>query len=187
MNKQKSYISTIYGDIDISIIERASNIRMLISDVDGVMSNGLIYVNKEGEEKQGFNVRDGYGIRCLLSCGIKVAIITGRHSKSIYSYFNKIGIEHLYMGSLKKIIAYKDLMSKVPISEKQIAYIGDDLIDWPVMSLVGLNITVADGHPLLLSQANYITKASGGKGAVREICDIILIAQNKFQKCIDNI
>ncbi|MBD2810118.1 3-deoxy-manno-octulosonate-8-phosphatase KdsC [Xenorhabdus sp. Vera] len=178
---QRDYLDTCYGPVSKDIIEKARKIRLLICDVDGVMSDGLIYMGNEGEELKAFNVRDGYGIRCLITSGIEVAIITGRKAKLLENRAETLGITHLYQGQSDKILAYKELLDKLALQSDQIAYIGDDLIDWPVMAQVGLSVAVADAHPLLLPKADYVTRIAGGRGAVRELCDLVLFAQNKLE------
>jgi 3-deoxy-D-manno-octulosonate 8-phosphate phosphatase (KDO 8-P phosphatase) len=180
MTQVLDVVETCYGAVSRDIIKRASTIRLLICDVDGVMSDGLIYMGNSGEELKAFNVRDGYGIRCLLTSDIEVAIITGRRAKLLEDRCQTLGITHLYQGQSDKLLAFQELLDKLSLSPDQVAYIGDDLIDWPVMARVGLSVAVADAHPLLLGRANYVTRIAGGRGAVREVCDLILIAQEKF-------
>lgn len=175
-------IDTCYGPIAQTVMEKAAKIRLLICDVDGVMSDGLIYQGNSGEELKAFNVRDGYGIRCLLTSGVEVAIITGRKAKLLEDRANTLGITHLYQGQSDKLLAYRELLDKLALRPGEVAYIGDDLIDWPVMAEVGLSAAVADAHPLLLPKADYVTQISGGRGAVRELCDLILLAQNKLDE-----
>ncbi|CAK9883690.1 MAG: 3-deoxy-D-manno-octulosonate 8-phosphate phosphatase KdsC [Candidatus Erwinia impunctatus] len=175
-------IETCYGTVSAQVMTQARDIRLLICDVDGVMSDGLIYQGNQGEELKAFNVRDGYGIRCLLDAGIDVAIITGRKAKLLEDRCKTLGITHLYQGQFDKVIAYRELLNKLELTSEQVAYIGDDLIDWPVMAQIGLSVAVADAYPLLLSRAAYVTRTAGGRGAVREICDLILIAQDKFEQ-----
>lgn len=177
---QITTIDTCYGPIAQTVMEKAAKIRLLICDVDGVMSDGLIYQGNSGEELKAFNVRDGYGIRCLLTSGVEVAIITGRKAKLLEDRANTLGITHLYQGQSDKLLAYRELLDKLAIRPGEVAYIGDDLIDWPVMAEVGLSAAVADAHPLLLPKADYVTQIAGGRGAVRELCDLILLAQNKL-------
>ncbi|CNF46777.1 3-deoxy-manno-octulosonate-8-phosphatase KdsC [Yersinia frederiksenii] len=175
------YLDTCYGPVANSVMLRAANIRLLICDVDGVMSDGLIYMGNQGEELKAFNVRDGYGIRCLITSGIEVAIITGRRAKLVEDRANTLGITHLYQGQSDKLVAYNELLTALKYQPEQVAYIGDDLIDWPVMAQVGLSVAVADAHPLLIPKAHYVTHINGGRGAVREICDLILLAQGKLE------
>lgn len=153
---------------------KSRKIQLLICDVDGVMSDGLIYMGNNGEELKAFNVRDGYGLRCLLTSGIEVAIITGRQSKLLEDRAKTLGITYLYQGQHNKLLAYQQLLDTLNLKPEQTAYIGDDLIDLPVMEKVGLSVAVADAHPLLTPRANYVTRIAGGRGAVRELCDLIL-------------
>jgi len=174
-------VATCYGPVSQEVIDRARQIRLLICDVDGVMSDGLIYMGNAGEELKAFNVRDGYGIRCLLTSDIEVAIITGRNAKLLENRAQTLGITHLYQGQSDKLIAFKELLTTLSLTADQVAYIGDDLIDWPVMAQVGLSVAVADAHPMLLPAAHYVTRIAGGRGAVRELCDLILLAQDKLE------
>ncbi|MEQ4922586.1 3-deoxy-manno-octulosonate-8-phosphatase KdsC [Proteus hauseri] len=175
-------IETCYGAVSEQIIKKAEKVQLLICDVDGVMSDGLIYMGNNGEELKAFNVRDGYGIRCLLTSGIEVAIITGRQSKLLEDRAKTLGITYLYQGQHNKLLAYQQLLDTLSLKPEQTAYIGDDLIDLPVMEKVGLSVAVADAHPLLIPRANYVTRIAGGRGAVREICDLILLAQGQLEE-----
>ena len=176
-----SRIDTCYGPVDEEVLQRAGAVRLLICDVDGVLSDGVIYQGNQGEELKAFNVRDGYGIRCLLTSGIEVAIITGRSARLVEDRCKTLGITHLYQGQSDKLLAFHDLLAKLSLTADQVAYIGDDLIDWPVMAEVGLSVAVADAHPLLLPKAGYVTHIAGGRGAVREVCDLLLLAQGKLE------
>lgn len=175
-------IETCYGAVSEQIIKKAEKIQLLICDVDGVMSDGLIYMGNNGEELKAFNVRDGYGIRCLLTSGIEVAIITGRQSKLLEDRAKTLGITYLYQGQHNKLLAYQQLLDTLNLKPEQTAYIGDDLIDLPVMEKVGLSVAVADAHPLLTPRVNYVTRIAGGRGAVRELCDLILLAQGQLEE-----
>lgn len=182
MSNAGESISTCYGPVSADVMARAKNIRLLILDVDGVMSDGLIYMGNNGEELKAFNVRDGYGIRCALTSGIEVAIITGRNAKLVEDRCKTLGITWLWQGQSDKLVAYRELLAKLALSPDRVAYIGDDLIDWPVMANVGLSVAVADAHPLLTPRANYVTRINGGRGAVREVCDLLLLAQDKLDE-----
>lgn len=127
-------------------------------------------------------MRDGYGLRCLLTSGIEVAIITGRQSKLLEDRAKTLGITYLYQGQHNKLLAYQQLLDTLNLKPEQTAYIGDDLIDLPVMEKVGLSVAVADAHPLLTPRANYVTRIAGGRGAVRELCDLILLAQGRLDE-----
>lgn len=179
--QQTPTIETCYGPVTQQMLQRARHIRLLICDVDGVMSDGLIYMGNHGEEFKAFNVRDGYGILCLLKSGIEVAIITGRSSRLLENRCATLGITHLYQGQSDKTLAFKALLSKLTLTAEQVVYVGDDLIDAPVMDQVGLSVAVADAHPLLRPRADYVTRIAGGRGAVREVCDLLLLAQGKLE------
>lgn len=182
MSNHEASLATCYGPVSTRVMEQAANVRLLILDVDGVMSDGLIYMGNSGEELKAFNVRDGYGIRCALTSDIEVAIITGRKAKLLEDRCETLGITHLYQGQSDKLLAFQDLLDKLTIPAEQVAYVGDDLIDWPVMAKVGLSVAVADAHPLLIPRADYVTRIAGGRGAVREVCDLLLLAQGKLDE-----
>ena len=182
MSNHEASLATCYGPVSTRVMEQAANVRLLILDVDGVMSDGLIYMGNSGEELKAFNVRDGYGIRCALTSDIEVAIITGRKAKLLKDRCETLGITHLYQGQSDKLLAFQDLLDKLAIPAEQVAYVGDDLIDWPVMAKVGLSVAVADAHPLPIPRADYVTRIAGGRGAVREVCDLLLLAQGKLDE-----
>lgn len=173
-------IETLYQPVEPSILAIAKEIKLLICDVDGVFSDGLIYMGNQGEELKTFHTRDGYGVKSLMNAGIEIAIITGRRSQIVENRMKALGISLIYQGQDDKIKAYQDICSKLNIAPEQTGYIGDDLIDWPVMEKVALKVCVADGHPLLAKRANYVTSIRGGHGAVREVCDLILQARNEL-------
>ncbi|MCX9469996.1 3-deoxy-manno-octulosonate-8-phosphatase KdsC [Vibrio cholerae] len=175
-----STISTLYGEVEPSLLEIAKQIKLLICDVDGVFSDGLIYMGNQGEELKTFHTRDGYGVKALMNAGIEIAIITGRRSQIVENRMKALGISLIYQGQDDKVQAYYDICQKLAIAPEQTGYIGDDLIDWPVMEKVALRVCVADGHPLLAQRANYVTHIKGGHGAVREVCDLILQARNEL-------
>ncbi|WP_163934542.1 3-deoxy-manno-octulosonate-8-phosphatase KdsC [Paraferrimonas sp. SM1919] len=174
--------STFYGEINEQAWAAAKKIKLLICDVDGVFSDGRIYMGNNGEELKTFHTRDGYGVKALLSTGIDVAIITGRKSEIVNNRMQALGIKHIYQGVDDKLVAYNDLMTQCQCTADEVAYIGDDLIDWPVMEICGLGVAVHDAHPLLKQNALYCTHIKGGEGAVRELCDIILLAQGNFEQ-----
>ncbi len=173
-------VETLYQPVEPSILNVAKGIKLLICDVDGVFSDGRIYMGNNGEELKTFHTRDGYGVKSLMNAGIEIAIITGRKSKIVENRMNALGISLIYQGQDDKVKAYQDICDKLNISPEQTGYIGDDLIDWPVMEKVALKVCVADGHPLLAKRANYVTAIKGGHGAVREVCDLILQARDEL-------
>lgn len=176
------FISTLYGNVDEAVFNIAKNIKLLICDVDGVFSDGLVYMGNDGEELKTFHTRDGYGIKSLMSAGVEIAIITGRNSKIVENRMTALGIKLIYQGQDNKLQAYQDILTKLNIAPEHTGYIGDDLIDWPVMEKVALKVCVADGHPLLIQRANYVTTIKGGHGAVREVSDLILEAKGELEQ-----
>lgn len=172
----------LYQPITDSVSDKARQIRLLICDVDGVFSDGRIYLGNQGEELKAFHTRDGYGVKALRQAGIEVAVITGRNSTIVAQRMRSLTVQHIYQGQEDKIPAYTELKHLLNLSDQQIAYIGDDLSDWAVMQHVGLSVAVQDAHPLLTKRAHYRTKLSGGFGAVRELADMLLISQDKFHQ-----
>jgi 3-deoxy-D-manno-octulosonate 8-phosphate phosphatase (KDO 8-P phosphatase) len=154
--------------------ERLTDIRLLLLDVDGVMTDGGIIYDGNGVETKVFNVKDGHGIKMLQRHGIEVGIITGRTSKVVDLRARELGIERVYQGSLKKLESYCDILHKTGLTDSQIAYVGDDVIDVPVMKRVIFAAAPADALAEAKSVAHYVTQCGGGRGAVREICDLIL-------------
>lgn len=168
-------------DYSSSLLEKASNIKLLICDVDGVLSNGKVYYTNQGEELKSFNIKDGLGIKQLLSNDIQVAIITGRKSEIVEKRAKELGITFIYQGKSDKQMAYREITKQLGLNNNQVAHVGDDLPDLPLMLQSGLGICVADGHYFVKQNANWITKAIGGSGAVREISDLLLSSQNKLE------
>ncbi|MUK63547.1 3-deoxy-manno-octulosonate-8-phosphatase KdsC [Aliivibrio fischeri] len=178
----KKLVSTLYGQVEESIFNIAKDIKLLICDVDGVFSDGLVYMGNDGEELKTFHTRDGYGVKSLMSAGVEIAIITGRSSKIVENRMTALGIKLIYQGQDNKLQAYQDILTKLNVAPEHTGYIGDDLIDWPVMEKVALKVCVADGHPLLAQRANYVTTIKGGHGAVREVSDLILEAKGELEQ-----
>ena len=155
----------------------AGNIKMLILDVDGVLTDGAIILDNEGNEYKSFNVRDGHGIKMLIHAGIHVAIITGRHSKVVERRAHELGITEVFQKCHDKRIAYKKLVEQYALKDSEVAYVGDDIVDAPIMAMSGLPIAVADATEDTKEYALLVTKSRGGRGAVREVTDFILKSQ----------
>ncbi len=164
--------------------ERAAKIKLLILDVDGVLTDGCLYYNSTGELMQSFYVQDGLGLKFLANLGIKLAIITGRHSKVAEARATELGIDHFYQGRINKLEALKELQANVQVELSEIAYMGDDVIDLPILSRVGLAACPRNAHSLILGDVHFVSRYDGGKGAVRELCDLILGAQNKLESIV---
>lgn len=161
------------------------DIHLLLLDVDGVMTDGGIVYDANGVESKTFNVRDGHGIKMLQRYGIEVGIITGRTSKVVEIRAKELGIELLYQGALKKLECYVDVKQKTGFLDSQIAYIGDDLIDVPVMRRVIFAAAPSDASLEAQNAAHYVTALGGGRGAVREVSDIILKGMGLWDRVAD--
>ncbi len=157
-----------------NIREIARDIKLLVLDVDGVLTDGNIILESNGNEIKAFYVRDGHGIKMLQKAGVEVAIITGRESRVVEIRAQELGITELFQGRNEKILALESLKEKLGLSNDEIAYIGDDVVDIPVLRRVGLPIAVKDADNEAKRDAVLITKNCGGRGAVREVCDLIL-------------
>lgn len=170
------------------MMEKAKRIRVLILDVDGVMTDGrLFYSDKAKGELKSFHVRDGLGIKMLIQEGIKVVIISGRNSKAVDYRASDLGIKEVYQGISDKVVVFEEIIKKYKINSEEVGFIGDDLIDLPLLSRVGFSISVADAMEEVKESVDYVTQLPGGKGAVRELCDLILKSQGKWEKCLKQI
>lgn len=164
------------------ILEKAARIRLIIFDVDGVLTDGSLFIGDDGQEYKAFNSRDGHGIKMLIKHGVTVAIITGRTSRVVEHRMANLGVEHVYQGQLEKLPAYEKLASKLGISAAETAYVGDDVVDLPVMRVVGLAIAVQDAHPLVRTHSHWQTASCGGRGAARDVCEMLLEAQGVLEQ-----
>ena len=173
--------------MDAALRERASKIRMLVLDVDGVLTDGKLYFDHSGNEMKAFNTRDGMGMKALQECGIEVAVITGRKSEAVTHRMSQLGIQHVYQGREDKLSAFLHLLKVTGLEAQQICFAGDDWIDLPVLSRAGLAVCVADAEDRVKEQAHWVTSRNGGDGAAREICNLIMIAQGKEQTILDKI
>lgn len=173
--------------MDATLRERAANIRMLVLDVDGVLTDGKLYFDHAGNEMKAFNTRDGLGMKALQRCGIEVAVITGRKSAAVAQRMAQLDIQHVYQGREDKLNAFLHLLEITGLDAQQVCFAGDDWIDLPVLLRAGLAVSVADAEDRVKEQVHWITSRNGGDGAVREICNLILAAQNKEQIILDEI
>ncbi|MDH5377510.1 MAG: 3-deoxy-manno-octulosonate-8-phosphatase KdsC [Gammaproteobacteria bacterium] len=147
---------------------------MVIFDVDGVLTDGRLYLTEQGEEIKSFHSRDGHGLKMLQSSGVEVAIITGRTSPIVTYRMEELGIKHVYQGQRDKVPAFEKLTAKLKLSPSQVAYVGDDVVDLPVMTKVGLAIAVQDAHPFVKQHSHWQTPNRGGLGAARDVCELIM-------------
>lgn len=164
------------------ILKQAKKIKLVIFDVDGVLTDGSLFFGDDGQEYKAFYSRDGLGIKLLQRTGVEVGIITARNSKLVNHRMENLGIKHLYQGRLDKIAAFDDLIAKLNVSPEETAYAGDDVIDLPVMKKVGLAIAVQDAHPFVKKHAHWITEHNGGRGAARDVCELIMEAQGTLEE-----
>ena len=164
--------------------EDLTKVKAFIFDVDGVLTDGGLYFSDGGEEFKRFNSLDGLGIKILKDNGVEPAVITARNSTTVEHRMKNLGITHFYQGQDDKVVAFNDLLNKLNLTADQVAYMGDDVIDLPVMTKVGLPIAVANAHELVKDNACIVTDKAGGHGAVREACDFILKAQDTFDEAM---
>ena len=167
-----------------SVLKAAQKIKLLLLDVDGVLTDGRLYYGNNGEELKAFDIQDGLGIKLLQNAGIKVGIITGRSSVLVERRAKELGIDHLIQGREDKLTALNELLEKITFDFEEIAFVGDDLPDLAIIRRVGLGITPANGNHLIASQALWQTKKSGGNGAVRDVAELILSAQSKLESVL---
>ncbi len=167
---------------------KAKKIKLVIFDVDGVLTDGSLFFDNQGQEYKAFNSKDGHGIRLLLENDVNVAIITGRQSELVKHRANNLKIppEFIYQGYRDKVPAFFELLDKTKLDKENIAFIGDDVIDLPIMSQVGLSIAVGDAHWFVKENADLICKENGGRGAGREACEIILDAHGKLNDILQS-
>ncbi len=167
-----------YKKVDLDEVRRkAAAIRLLVLDVDGVMTDGSIRYDADGNEFKVFHVRDGYGIKQVAAAGITVAIISGRSCVAVEKRAAELGIEHVHLGVSNKLEAFNHLLDKLQLQADDAACVGDDVPDLEILSAAGLAVAVADAHPELDAVTHWHTHNGGGKGAVREVCDLLLAVQ----------
>ena len=158
-------------------LAKAKAIRLLLLDVDGVLTDGTITYNQQGEEIKSFHSRDGFGITLLKKAGIEVGIITARESGAVLRRARDLSIHHVFLNITEKARAFEEIRAKLNLSAREIAYVGDDWLDIGVIVRVGFAVAVADADPEVKKLAHYVTKKEGGRGAVREVCNLILEAK----------
>jgi 3-deoxy-D-manno-octulosonate 8-phosphate phosphatase (KDO 8-P phosphatase) len=170
----------------LAVLEKARKLKLLILDVDGVLTDGRLFFDNEGNEYKAFHARDGHGIKLLRQTGVEVAVISGRKSSSVALRMKSLGIEHVYQGHENKVAAFNDVIGLMGIKPEQAAHVGDDLLDLPIMIRVGLAIAVSDANFAVKQRADWCTALPGGQGAVREVCDFIMQAQGRFDAVLSH-
>ncbi len=167
-------------NISKELQQRFEKIKLLVLDVDGVMTDGGLTIGDDGQEYKTFHSHDGLGMKLLKASGVNIAIITGRTSNVVKKRAESTGVAHFYQGADDKLAAFNDLLEKSGLQADQCSFMGDDVVDLPPMLKCGLALAVPDSPDLLLRHAHYVTKKTGGRGAVREVCELIMQAQGTF-------
>jgi 3-deoxy-D-manno-octulosonate 8-phosphate phosphatase (KDO 8-P phosphatase) len=166
--------------VAIKVLKAAADIELVLFDVDGVLTDGSLFISDDGQEYKGFYSRDGHGLKMLQHSGVEVGIITGRNSKAVQHRAAELGIKHLFQGRQEKLATYLSLVEELNLNPRTIAFVGDDVVDLPIMFQVGLAVAVQDAHHLVKKHAHWITPSAGGHGAARELCEMIMVAQGTY-------
>ena len=162
---------------DDSVHSRAARVRLAVFDVDGIMTDGTLYLDDDGRELKGFNSLDGHGMKMLAATGVRLAILTGRRSRCVELRAKNLGIELLWQGVEDKRAGFAEILAATGVTADETAYMGDDVIDLPVLIRCGFAVSVPDAHALVRRHVHYVTCAGAGRGAVREACELIMEAQ----------
>jgi 3-deoxy-D-manno-octulosonate 8-phosphate phosphatase (KDO 8-P phosphatase) len=173
------------GDLDLipypeEVVARARLIRLLILDIDGVLTDGRLYFDAKGEALKVFHVRDGHGIKMAQRGGLEVALVSGRRSDAAFQRARELGVSRFYEGVRDKVAILEELLAALNLTPREVAAVGDELVDLPLFHRVGLGVAVADAVPEVRAAAHWVTPLPGGRGAVREVCDLLLKAQGKW-------
>jgi 3-deoxy-D-manno-octulosonate 8-phosphate phosphatase (KDO 8-P phosphatase) len=166
----------------MGVEERARRLRLAIFDVDGVMTDGTLYIGAQGEAFKAFNILDGHGVKMLQAGGVATAIISGRASEAVARRAQELGIAHVVQGCADKVAAFEKLRGELGFDAEACAFVGDDLPDLPVMQRCGLAVAVANAVDAVKTSAHYVTRAHGGRGAVREFCEVVLAARGQLAR-----
>ena len=166
------------------VLRKAKNIKLVIFDVDGVLTDGSLFYGDDGQEYKAFNSRDGHGMKMLQQSGVQIGIITGRTSDVVLHRMKNLNVQHIYQGRLEKLPAFNELIGKLDLQPEQVAYVGDDVVDLPIMIRAGLAITVPSAHDMAKQHAHWITPQPAGAGAARDICEMIMKAQGTYDEAM---
>ena len=167
-------------------MQRAATVKLVILDVDGVLTPGRLHTGSGGEDRLEFNVKDGHGIRLLLHYGVQVAVLSGRESAAVSRRMAELGVEHVYQGMREKGAGFESLLRDCAVTAEETAYMGDDLPDIAAMRRAGLACAVSDAHPEVIRRADWVAEFAGGRGAVRELCDFLLKAQGRWKDVLEH-
>ena len=175
---RKRQESTEKGYVWKSCLPRAKGLKLFLLDVDGILTDGTITYTHEGNEIKSFHTRDGLGIRLLMESGLEIGLITARESEAVNRRVQDLGIKYVFQKAKNKLEIFENLLKELNLTPSEVGYMGDDWLDLPLLVRVGFAATVDDAVPEVLQVAHYVTKRQGGRGAVREVCDLILEAQD---------
>ena len=173
--------------IDPTLVAKIVPIRMLLMDVDGVLTDGGIHWDNRGIQSKTFNVKDGFGIHWIRKLDIKTGIITGKTSEIVLHRAQELKLDEVHQGEIYKLPVYENIKKKYGFSDEQIAFVGDDLLDLPVIARVGFSAAPMDAHEQVLASVDFVSQYPGGKGAVREVIDLTIKAQGKWEKFLSDI
>lgn len=173
-------------DLPRETLARATKIKLVLFDVDGVLTDGRLLIGDDGQEYKAFNSKDGHGIKMMQRHGVATGIITGRTSKVVEHRVRDLGIQHVHQGCAEKLPVYRQLLARLGLQPEQTAFVGDDVVDLPIMLNVGLAVAPRDAHPLVVRHAHWTTPSAGGRGAARELCELILYAQGSYDREMRN-
>ena len=171
-------------ETELEVMQRAARVKIMIFDVDGVLTDGSLTYDANGEITKTFFVLDGLGIQLLNRTGVRTAIISARRSPIVDRRASDLGITHVFQGQHDKRLAFAELLEQTGVTAEECGYIGDDVIDLPLLTRVGFAVTVPSGHPEVQHRAHYVTKNAGGRGAVREVCDMVMRAQGTYEQAL---
>lgn len=173
-------------DLPRETLARAAKIKLVLFDVDGVLTDGRLLIGDDGQEYKAFNSKDGHGIKMMQRHGVAAGIITGRTSKVVEHRVRDLNIQHVHQGCVEKLPVYRQLLAQLGLQPEQTAFVGDDVVDLPIMLNVGLAVAPRDAHPLVVRHAHWTTPSDGGRGAARELCELILYAQGNYDREMKN-
>jgi 3-deoxy-D-manno-octulosonate 8-phosphate phosphatase (KDO 8-P phosphatase) len=165
-------------------LDKIKRLKLLILDVDGVLTDGRLFFDDNGKEYKCFHARDGHGIKLLRQSGVEVAVISGRKSNSVALRMQSLGVDLVYQGHENKRAAFAEILQTLSLQPEQAAHVGDDVLDLPVMTLAGFAVAVADANFAVKQRADWCTELAGGLGAVREVCDLIMQVQGTFNEML---
>lgn len=173
------------NEIPPELVKRLKPIQLLLMDVDGTLSDGRLHYDNDWVESKSFDVRDGFGIYLLHSCGVKTGIVTGRDSHIVSQRAKELNIEMVFQGHFEKDRILDEIKRNNGLEDQQVAFIGDDLFDLPLLLRVGFAAAPADAHPEVKSRVHFVSQFCGGRGAVREVCELIIRAQGRWGDVLD--